>query len=50
MLPLVPFLAGTGVILLVLVFYVSLVILLGVLFESRGPVLGISPWESCGVG
>ena len=42
LLPLVPFLAGTGVILLVLVFYVSLVILLGVLFESRGLVLGIA--------
>jgi ABC-2 type transport system permease protein len=40
--PLVPFLAGTGVILLALIFYVSLVILLGVLFESRGPVLGIA--------
>jgi ABC-2 type transport system permease protein len=40
--PLVPFLAGSGVILLALIFYVSLVILLGVLFESRGPVLGIA--------
>ena len=40
--PLVPFLAGSGVILLALVFYVSLVILLGVLFENRGPVLGIA--------
>ena len=40
--PLVPFLAGAGVVLLALVFYVSLVILLGVLFESRGPVLGIA--------
>jgi ABC-2 type transport system permease protein len=39
--PLGPFLAGAGVILLALVFYLSLVILLGVLFESRGPVLGI---------
>lgn len=36
------FLAGAGVILLALVFYLSLVILLGVLFESRGPVLGIA--------
>jgi len=40
--PLVPFLAGAGVVLLALFFYLSLVILLGVLFESRGPVLGIA--------
>jgi ABC-2 type transport system permease protein len=40
--PLLPFLAGAGVVLLGLVFYLSLVILLGVLFESRGPVLGIA--------
>ena len=40
--PLGPFLVGAGVILLALVFYLSLVILLGVLFESRGPVLGIA--------
>jgi ABC-2 type transport system permease protein len=40
--PLVPFLAGAGVIMLTLFFYLSLVILLGVLFESRGPVLGIA--------
>lgn len=40
--PLGPFLSGAGVILLPLVFYLSLVILLGVLFESRGPVLGIA--------
>jgi ABC-2 type transport system permease protein len=40
--PLVPFLAAEGVVLLALVFYISLVILLGVLFESRGPVLGIA--------
>jgi len=38
--PLVPFLAGTGVVLLTLFFYLSLVILLGVLFDSRRPVLG----------
>jgi ABC-2 type transport system permease protein len=37
--PLGPFLAGEGVILLALFFYVSL---LGVLFESRWPVLGIT--------
>jgi ABC-2 type transport system permease protein len=40
--PLVPFLAGAGVVMLTLFFYLSLVILLGVLFESRGPVLGIA--------
>jgi len=40
--PLVPFLVGAGVVMLALFFYVSLVILLGVLFESRGPVLGIT--------
>jgi ABC-2 type transport system permease protein len=38
--PLVPFMAGTGVVMLVLFFYLSLVILLGVLFDSRRPVLG----------
>ncbi len=40
--PLLPFLAGAGVVLLALFFYLSLVIMLGVLFESRGPVLGIA--------
>jgi ABC-2 type transport system permease protein len=40
--PLAPFLAGVGVVWLALFFYISLVILLGVLSESRGPVLGIS--------
>jgi ABC-2 type transport system permease protein len=40
--PLVPFLVGEGVLLLALFFYLSLVIMLGVLFESRGPVLGIA--------
>lgn len=40
--PLGSFLAGIGVSLLGLIFYLSLVILLGVLFESRGPVLGFS--------
>lgn len=39
--PLAPFLAGLGVALLALFFYLSLVILLGVLFESRGPVLAV---------
>jgi ABC-2 type transport system permease protein len=37
-----PFLAGAGVILLALVFYLSLVIMLGALFEQRGPLLGIA--------
>jgi ABC-2 type transport system permease protein len=40
--PLLPFMAGAGVVLLGLIFYLSLVILLGVLFESRGPVMGIA--------
>jgi ABC-2 type transport system permease protein len=40
--PLAPFLAGAGVIMLDLFFYLSLMILLGVLFESRGPVMGIA--------
>jgi ABC-2 type transport system permease protein len=40
--PLAPFLGGLGVVLLALIFYLSLVILLGVLFESRGPVLAIT--------
>lgn len=40
--PLLPFLAGIGVFMLALIFYISLVIMLGVLFESRGPILGIS--------
>jgi ABC-2 type transport system permease protein len=42
MVPLLPFLAGVGVLMLALFFYISLVILLGVLFNSRGPVMGIS--------
>ena len=40
--PLLPFLAGAGVVMLALIFYLSLVILLGVLFESRGPVVAIA--------
>jgi ABC-2 type transport system permease protein len=40
--PLVPFLAGLGILMLALFFYLSLVIMLGVLFESRGPVMGIA--------
>ena len=34
--------AGAGVVWLALFFYISLVIMLGVLFENRGPVLGIA--------
>ena len=40
--PVMPYLMGMGVILLTLVFYLSLVIMLGTLFEQRGPVLGIA--------
>jgi ABC-2 type transport system permease protein len=40
--PLAPFLAGLGILLLALIFYLNLVIMLGVLFESRGPVMGIA--------
>lgn len=40
--PILPFLAGAGVVLLGLIFYICLVILLGVVFEQRGPVLGIA--------
>jgi ABC-2 type transport system permease protein len=41
-LPIGPYLMGLGVILLTLVFYISLVIMLGTLFEQRGPVMGIA--------
>ena len=37
-----PFLAGAAVTGLTLIFYASLVILLGVLFEQRGPLLGLA--------
>jgi ABC-2 type transport system permease protein len=40
--PLLPLLAGLGVTWLALACYISLTILLGVLFGSRGPVLGIA--------
>ncbi len=39
---LLPFLAGLGVFTLTLFFYISLVIMLGVLFETRGPIMGVS--------
>ncbi len=40
--PIMPLLMGVGVILLTLVFYITLVIMLGTLFEQRGPVMGIA--------
>ncbi len=39
---LLPYLAGAGVVLLTLIFYLTLVVMLGVLFEQRGPVLGVT--------
>jgi ABC-2 type transport system permease protein len=42
MVPLLPFVKGVGVVMLGLFFYTSLMILLGVLYESRGPVMGIA--------
>jgi hypothetical protein len=36
------FLAGAGVVYLALVFYICMTIMLGVIFEQRGPVLGIA--------
>jgi ABC-2 type transport system permease protein len=41
-LPILPFLSGIGVMLLTLIFYLTLVIMLGTIFEERGPVLGIA--------
>ncbi len=40
--PLLPYLAGMGIAALALLFYLTLTILLGVLFDARGPVVGIS--------
>lgn len=40
--PILPFVMGIGAILLTLVFYITLVIMLGTLFEQRGPVMGIA--------
>lgn len=40
--PSLPFLAGLGIMALNVLFYVTLTILLGVLFNSRAPVLGIA--------
>ena len=41
-LPVLPYLMGLGLILLTLTFYLSLVIMLGTIFEQRGAVLGIA--------
>lgn len=41
-LPVLPFLAGIGVVVLALTFYLSLVLMLGTFFEQRGAVLGIA--------
>ena len=40
--PVLPYLMACVVILLTLIFYLTLVVMLGVLFEQRGPVLGIA--------
>lgn len=42
MLPLLPYLLGIGIVLLTLFFYLTLVIMLGTIFEERGAVLGIA--------
>lgn len=42
LLPVLPYLMGIGIILLTLIFYLSLVIMLGTIFEQRGAVLGIA--------
>jgi ABC-2 type transport system permease protein len=41
-LPVLPYLIGVGLVLLTLTFYLSLVIMLGTIFEQRGSVLGIA--------
>jgi ABC-2 type transport system permease protein len=41
-LPIVPYLAGIGLVLLTLTFYLTLVIMLGTIFDQRGAVLGIA--------
>jgi ABC-2 type transport system permease protein len=41
-LPVLPFLLGIGIILLTLVFYLTMVIMLGTIFEQRGAVLGVA--------
>jgi ABC-2 type transport system permease protein len=41
LLPLLPYLAAMGLVLLTLLFYLALTIMLGTLFSSRGPVIGI---------
>jgi ABC-2 type transport system permease protein len=37
-----PYLMGIGIVLLALYFYLCLTLMLGVLFEQRGPVLGVA--------
>jgi ABC-2 type transport system permease protein len=39
-LPLLPFLGGVGMMVIALIFYLALSLLLGTIFESRGPVAG----------
>ncbi|RPI78910.1 MAG: hypothetical protein EHM41_24310 [Chloroflexi bacterium] len=41
-LPVLPFVSSLGVLMIGLVFFLSLTIMLGTLFEQRGPVLGIA--------
>jgi ABC-2 type transport system permease protein len=42
LLPVAGFMAGLGLVYLVLMFYLALTLMLGTLFRSRGPVIGIS--------
>jgi ABC-2 type transport system permease protein len=42
LIPVLPFLTGIAITALTLFFYLTLTIMLGVLFDSRGPVVGIS--------
>lgn len=40
--PLLPFMSGIGLVYLDILFYLTLTVMLGTLFQGRGPVLGIS--------
>ena len=42
MLPILPFLAALGVVFLSLLFFLTLTLMLGTLFNNRGPVIGLS--------
>lgn len=42
LLPLVPFLAGVGMVALQMLFYLTLTLMLGTFFSTRGPVIGIA--------